>query len=224
MLWCLHSCREVLQTHLAQTFLEIQNQKQAVERTESRRIQETKATNELKQRCANLEHKVQDLERRNARLERRNGELDANYKNMSQTAESYRLHYEGLKGKASTPSRMGGGAGMASHSLDMRGSTGGMMMAPAPRGPSSRSSSESSRDNLRIASFNSRGHSSGSDRGSSPSPSRSFMQQHRSSAVRLGGGNSAPSPLIHSSSMGRALFASGRSMASGFVRHGPSVM
>ncbi len=207
-----------------QSSLEVLKQKEAFEHAESRRLEETKITNELKQRCANLEHKVQELERRNARLDRRAGEMEMNYKKMSQTAESYRLHYEGLKGKALTPARMDGamvpvGAGS---SLDMRGAPQGLMMAPPPRGPDSRSSS-ASRDSVRTAAFSSR--LGGSDR-SSPSPSRGFLRQHRP-GLRLNGSinNAMPSPnALPPGNMGRALFANGRSMSSGFMRHGPSVM
>ena len=83
-------------THLVQSSLETFKQKETFERAESRRVEETKVSNSLRQRCSNLEHKVQELERRNARLERKASEMEMENRKISQTAESYRIHYEGL--------------------------------------------------------------------------------------------------------------------------------
>jgi hypothetical protein len=47
-----------------------------------------------------LEHKVQELERRNTRLERQLLDLNGELEKASRTAESYRVHYQQLKGKA----------------------------------------------------------------------------------------------------------------------------
>ena len=122
MIWCLHACREVLMTHLVQSSLETFKQKETFERAESRRVEETKVSNSLRQRCSNLEHKVQELERRNARLERKASEMEMENRKISQTAESYRIHYEGLRGKASMSPSLGGGSstggGGTAHSVE----------------------------------------------------------------------------------------------------------
>jgi TolA-binding protein len=210
-------------THLVQSSLETFKQKETFERAESRRVEETKVSNSLRQRCSNLEHKVQELERRNARLERKASEMEMENRKISQTAESYRIHYEGLRGKASMSPSLGGGSstgGGGNGTLELRNSTSGMMLAPPPRSSHSRSSSTSSHDALRMTNFQGRGSKS-----NTPSPRRSPFLHHQNPGRHMNDiTNRIQSPSTMQSSMGRSLFSNGRSMASSFMRHGPSIM
>mmetsp|Transcript_78832 Transcript_78832/g.157545 ORF Transcript_78832/g.157545 Transcript_78832/m.157545 type:complete len:299 (-) Transcript_78832:280-1176(-) len=109
ILWALNGCREMLTTHLTQLGLEINRHQSSATAVETRRVQESKISSELKQRCANLEHKMQEMERRNTRLERSNSELQAKAEQAAQTAESYRAHYLQMKSKGPAGGSSNGG-------------------------------------------------------------------------------------------------------------------
>jgi len=129
--------RELLSTHLTQMALEISRQRQLQVQAESRRVQDSKAANELKQRAIQLEHKLKESDRRNERLERHNSELRGECDAAKKSAESYRSHYMstmrskggGGPGNSNVGGTGGGGGGGGG------GSTGGMMM-PSPMAPS----------------------------------------------------------------------------------------
>jgi len=55
-------CHDIVATHLTQLTLEISRHRALNAQADVRRLQESKIANELKQRCAGLEHKMKEME------------------------------------------------------------------------------------------------------------------------------------------------------------------